>query len=241
MDCIQIDQGFLFGRSVFTTLKIRDGQAVFLDRHLQRLESSAQALSFKSLANREAVDNYIREKQLNHAALKILISPENLLLMDRSDPYGVNLPSPKYVVLSPIHRHSSNWLLQHKTTMYLANKLSLEQAHQQGAFECLFLNEREEICEGSFTNFFLIQGSDIYTPPLEAGILPGLMRQWILDHFPVQVCPIPWQERRTFQAAFVTNCLIGIGPIQQIEDTTYQNNHPLIHQIYHQYTQSVFH
>jgi 4-amino-4-deoxychorismate lyase len=50
-----------------------------------------------------------------------------------------------------------------------------------GLDEWLFLNERDEVCEGTITNLFvqLTDGRRV-TPPLACGVLPGILRQTLL-------------------------------------------------------------
>ena len=48
--------------------------------------------------------------------------------------------------------------------------------------ELLFLNEKEELCEGSITNLFLEMPDERWlTPPLSAGLLPGILRETLIE------------------------------------------------------------
>lgn len=49
-----------------------------------------------------------------------------------------------------------------------------------GVDEVIFLNERDEVCEGTITNIFARKGSDLITPPLASGVLPGIYRAMLL-------------------------------------------------------------
>lgn len=42
--------------------------------------------------------------------------------------------------------------------------------------EVIFLNERNEVCEGTITNLFFDRGEGLRTPPLSSGLLPGVLR-----------------------------------------------------------------
>ena len=46
----------------------------------------------------------------------------------------------------------------------------------EGLDEVLFLNERDEVCDGSITTLFFDRGQGMRTPPLAAGLLPGVLR-----------------------------------------------------------------
>lgn len=45
-----------------------------------------------------------------------------------------------------------------------------------GLDELLFLNERDEVCEGTITTLFFDRGQGLRTPPLACGLLPGVLR-----------------------------------------------------------------
>ncbi|MDR0808861.1 MAG: aminotransferase class IV family protein, partial [Gemmobacter sp.] len=46
--------------------------------------------------------------------------------------------------------------------------------------EMLFLNSRDELCEGTITNLFFDRGAGLRTPPLASGLLPGVLRAELL-------------------------------------------------------------
>lgn len=42
--------------------------------------------------------------------------------------------------------------------------------------ELIFLNERDEVCDGTITTVFFDRGHGMRTPPLSSGLLPGVLR-----------------------------------------------------------------
>ncbi|MGO9391898.1 aminotransferase class IV family protein [Rhodoblastus sp.] len=68
--------------------------------------------------------------------------------------------------------------LRHKTTRREIYESALAEA--QGADEVVFLNEKDEICEGARTNVFVGVGGALSTPPLSSGLLPGVFRADLL-------------------------------------------------------------
>lgn len=72
---------------------------------------------------------------------------------------------------------SSDPLLRHKTTRRALYEDTLAEAMKtRGAEEVLFLNERDELCEGARCTLFVPQGDVLLTPPLSCGLLPGTLR-----------------------------------------------------------------
>ena len=51
---------------------------------------------------------------------------------------------------------------------------------QAGLDEVIFQNERGEVCDGSITTVFFDAGCGLCTPPLDCGLLPGVLRAEML-------------------------------------------------------------
>jgi para-aminobenzoate synthetase/4-amino-4-deoxychorismate lyase len=72
--------------------------------------------------------------------------------------------------------------LHHKTTRRLDYDRERNEAIAAGCFEVLFVNNRGELTEGSFTNLFILNGNrELLTPPLACGLLNGVLRQGLLS------------------------------------------------------------
>jgi branched-chain amino acid aminotransferase len=67
-----------------------------------------------------------------------------------------------------------------KTGNYLNNLLCLREARARGADDVVILNMEGEIAEASVANIAFAKGAEIFTPPLTAGILPGITRGLVL-------------------------------------------------------------
>nr|WP_232843724.1 aminotransferase class IV family protein [Rhodobacter amnigenus] len=46
----------------------------------------------------------------------------------------------------------------------------------EGLDEVVFLNERDEVCDGTITTVFFDRGQGMRTPPVSSGLLPGVLR-----------------------------------------------------------------
>ncbi len=94
---------------------------------------------------------------------------------------GLAPTRPWRVALHPERLHAGNPWLQHKTTMrqlYDQSRAGLPE-HLQ---EWLFVNNRGELCEGTITNVFVtLPDGRVVTPPLSCGLLPGILRQEMLE------------------------------------------------------------
>jgi len=83
-----------------------------------------------------------------------------------------------------LRMQSSNPLLLHKTTQRSLYDAGWQKAVSLGGFDALFINEQEKVTEGGRTSIFVRpQHSDEWlTPPLSAGVLPGVMRAAVLSN-----------------------------------------------------------
>jgi 4-amino-4-deoxychorismate lyase len=75
--------------------------------------------------------------------------------------------------------------------------------------EAVFLNERGEVAEGTITSVFLDLGAGLVTPPLTAGVLPGVLRAELLARGACRegtLCPDDLRRGRLF----VGNSLRGL-------------------------------
>ena len=110
-----------------------------------------------------------------------------------------------------------------KSTNYLENILAKEEAIRKGAEEGLWLNTKGYLCEGTMSNLFFTKDEVLYTPSLASGCLPGTRRQLILDlarshQIPTQEGLYPFSDLLCADEIFMTNALMGIMPVRQIDD-----------------------
>lgn len=71
------------------------------------------------------------------------------------------------------------WLGVKTTERKLYNRV--RGALPKGVNEVIFLNAKDQVCEGTITNIFVKLGGVLVTPPLACGLLPGVLRQELLD------------------------------------------------------------
>lgn len=77
--------------------------------------------------------------------------------------------------------------------------------------EVIWTNEKDEICEGSFTNiFFQDDSGQFHTPYLEANILDGVMRAKFILALDATERSIKADELSSFKKVFLTNTMIGL-------------------------------
>jgi 4-amino-4-deoxychorismate lyase len=85
-------------------------------------------------------------------------------------------------------------------------------AMPEGADEVIFLNEHGALCEGSITNIFVPRGDVLLTPAQACGLLPGVLRQELLESGRAQEAFLTLDDLRSEQGFFVGNSLRGLIP-----------------------------
>lgn len=68
------------------------------------------------------------------------------------------------------------------------------------------------------SNLFFIKNGQLYTPPIEAGLLPGIVRAYLCSRYDVVERAIVPDEIGTFDECFITNSLMGIMAVRQFGD-----------------------
>jgi para-aminobenzoate synthetase / 4-amino-4-deoxychorismate lyase len=120
------------------------------------------------------------------------------------------------LLLAPEHgfapTRSSHFLLRHKTTHRAEYDRGWREAEARGGFDMLFFNERGELTEGGRSNVFVKRDGRWWTPPLDAGVLPGVMRQILLDdaNFGARERTLTIDDVRDAEALLVCNALRGV-------------------------------
>ncbi len=170
------------GFQLFETMHARHQSCRWLERHLARLSASAAQLGFAC-----DVDSIRRQVQ---SACETLSPGTDYRLRVALDVHGrlalrtavvTALTEPVSLLLSPVVMRSDDGLLAHKTTLRRVYDEGWQAAEKAGAFDALFFNERGELTEGGRSNVLLKLDGRWYTPPLSSGLLPGVMRQLLLE------------------------------------------------------------
>ncbi len=162
------------------TLQWRDG-FVRLERHLARLTASAGVfgLAFDGNQARKALADAVAGRA---GALRVRLALDEAgLFQSAAAPLAENPPHWTYGISSQ-RLDSADPLLRHKTSWR-----DLYDAGHDGD-EIVFLNERGEVAEGARSNIFVRREGKWLTPPLSAGLLPGILRAELLESGECQEC-----------------------------------------------------
>src|SRR5216684_1896474 len=77
------------------------------------------------------------------------------------------------------HAGSVNPLI--KSNNLLNNALAMQEAFRRGGFEGVMRNYKGELAECTQSNLFIVKDGAALTPPLDAGLLPGITREFLFE------------------------------------------------------------
>lgn len=243
--CLSVlDQGFLFGYGLFETILVREGRPRFLTAHLQRLETGCAALGITLprpvTEMGDLVDQTIKLNGVVDGALRITLSAGpapgeaagNLVIATRPLPYTpLDYVKGFRAGWSSFRRNEQSPLVKFKTLNYLENLLARREAREKGWDEALFLNTAGCVAEGTMSNVFLVKNDRVITPSSDQGLLPGIMRQAVLDvcrrlALQAEERPVSLDELLAASECFLTNSLMEIMPLVEIDRQPIGNGRP---------------
>ncbi|MDB5735104.1 MAG: para-aminobenzoate synthase [Alphaproteobacteria bacterium] len=147
-----------------------EGGFARLDAHLARMAKSAAAfaMAYDDAAARAALDAAVAGRP---GPLRVRLTLDEAG-NHRATAHELPANPPHWTwALSPDRTDSRDQLLRHKTS----RRELYDRAHP-GVDEMIFQNQRGELTEGARSNIFVEQGGILLTPPLGAGVLPGILR-----------------------------------------------------------------
>ncbi len=238
------DQGFLYGYGLFETMRAYHGKIFLLERHINRLLSSAGVIGLGELSapdlSRACLDT-LKANGLEDARLRLTVSNGEV---DAFPWAGISstptvvvtarsytpLPAEKYdqgyqVGVSSLRRCQRSPVSRIKSTNYLLSLLARMEVGAYGMDEALLLNDNDFIAESGGSNLFFVKDSTLMTPSLESGILPGITREVVIElagvlGIGVTEGDVRLTDLEQFDEAFLTNSVIELMPLVRVRDIT---------------------
>lgn len=192
--------GVLNGWGVFSTLRVIHGVLFAYPRHWARMQRDARLLNVPmppDAADLEAqLYRLIEANAAYDATLRVAIVRNTGGMFDAPNldrDYDVvaftkdlkDWGTGARLELAPATRDSAHEFRGTKMLSWSFNLILLERANRRGFDEIVMLNERGEVSECTSANLFAVFGSEVVTPPLDSGCLPGVTRAILLEEIRV--------------------------------------------------------
>jgi branched-chain amino acid aminotransferase len=227
------DRGFTYGDGLFETIRVLNGQALFLNRHLRRLASGLTLLNlsipWNAVTLTERIQQLIAANQMTEGILRLTITrgsgPRGFGIPAQAQPQLIiqaaplpPAPPPATAILVPWRTDPASPLSQLKSLSALDKVLAKDFASQAGVTEALFINLNGNLSEATSSNIFIVQHDQILTPAVSEGVLPGITREVLIEY------ALAWGQRiietaitpaqlTTASEAFLTNSVSGPRPL----------------------------
>lgn len=244
------DRGFLYGDSVFETIRTYRGEAFALGEHMERLERSAERVAISMPAPREQIAEEVRAAIAAagnaESYARVMISrgagplgldpslslrPLRVVLIEPLTPLPASMYREGVSVVSVRTERPADAAQGAKVGNYLASLLALRAAKEAGAHEALITNIAGRVVEGTTSNVFAVQKGELVTPPEDAGILPGITRALLLSAaadigLPVRFAMMTPEDLSRSEEVFLSSSLREVLPVVRVDGAVVADGKP---------------
>lgn len=204
------------GKGIFETMRVEQGRIAELTRHMRRAASSARALGI-SMPDEEELRVQLREviSKEDFALGRLRVSfTANGAVIDYSS--YEDFLAPANLTFHSTSAISENAM--HKCFPYTERFEILDTAIEYGFDDAIVFNKSNHITESAIANIAVYLDGQWITPPITAGVLPGIMRGIAVERVDVKVANIHISEVPKIEAAALLNSLKIAQPVAFIGD-----------------------
>lgn len=240
-----LDHGFLYGSGVFETMRAYNANVFMIDKHIERLFRSAEAIYLNipmgKLEIKKAIKDTVRKNRLKDAYIRITISrgegepgldpdlcqsPTVVIYVKEFKPY----PEEWYkegikITVTSIKKGAPDYIKipLKACNYYLPNFFAKLEAKKRGAVEGIMLTEDGYIAEGTVSNIFIVSKRILITPPAGPDVLDGVTREIVIQI--AKDANISFKEEKFLKdelinadECFLTNTTFEIMPVKEVDD-----------------------
>lgn len=229
------DRGLLLGDGAFDTALVLGGQMVWRGAHVARLLEACATLGF--VVERARVDAAIDAALARHGegSLRVTatrgpgprglappVEPHPTIVATCAPPNRAAIGAPLRLHTVAIRRNETSPLANLKSLNYGDAVLAAAAARRASCDDALLLNGRGHVACTTTGNVFAVFGTELITPPLADGVVPGIARAVLLNQ--AAALGLTGSERSlrpgdlaAADAVLVTNSLRLVAPVAAID------------------------
>lgn len=246
------DRGFLYGDSVFETLRTYGGAPFGLTEHMDRLARSAalvfidlpvpratlEAEVLAAIAAAQNEESYVRvmvtrgqgalglDPGLAERPTRVIIVQPLVTPPERS--YTEGVAAITYRTQRQVDATSA---IGAKVGNYLVSVLAMREASRVGAVEALIVDSRGAVLEGGTSNVFLVNEGRLITPDISAGILAGITRAHLLEvaqaiGVPIELRTPSLEDAYGADELFISSSIRELMPVVRLDDRPIGSGEP---------------
>lgn len=237
------DHGLLYGDGVFEGIRVYGGVVFKLREHVERLYRSAKAIRLEiPMTMDEMTDAVVRTVRVNGAKdayIRLIVTrgvgdlgldprkcgkPSTIIIVEQLEPIlGASARQSGVKLIISSTRRDPVYATSHevKSLNYLNSILAKLEAIAAGADDAVMLDSRGFVSEATAANIFAVRSRALITPPVTAGILPGITRAVVMElaarlGIRVEERDITVVELLTSEEVFLTGTGAEIVPVAMI-------------------------
>ncbi|WP_435198434.1 aminotransferase class IV [Janibacter sp. GS2] len=231
-----LDHGITVGDGAFETCKVVDGEVFAAERHFARMDRTLRGLGLEPADRavlQEGIDAVLAAGEpIGFGRLRYTITGGPGPLGSDRGGQGMSYivtaaeaapPAATTAVATvPWTRNERAATAGLKTTSYAENVIALAHAKAKGGTEAIFANNRDELCEGTGSNIFVVVDDVVRTPPLDSGCLAGITRELTIEFaraagIEVVEEALPFSVLERADEAFLTSSTRDAQPVHAID------------------------
>lgn len=246
------DRGFQFGDAIYEVCEVSGGRLIDESRHMARLERSLAELKIRAPMSRASLARVLREtirrNRVRDGLVYLQVSrgarPRDFLYSSAVAMEPTIVCLARSVSAAKIDATAATGIgvrsmpdvrwarCDIKTTMLLASSMAKEAAHEIGAKEAWFVDDKGFVTEGASSNAWIIdQKGCIITRGVTNDILRGVTRTTLLDLIKREGLelverPFTIAEAKAAREVFNTSATSVVMPVVRIDDTPIGNGAP---------------
>ena len=214
--------GWLEGEGIFETIKSVGNRPFSLSRHIARAQSSAVALGI-TIPNSDQIAQGVTEL---FAAVPQGLGMLRISFDNQGNWLAVHMPYAEQEKSCDVRMHPDSVTGDvHKRFPYTNRLEILEQARLAGFDDAIVVNSQGNICEGSVTNLIANIDGRWVTPPTTDVVLPGIIRQILIENELVAIESIPADRLAEITSAFFISSLRLSHAISSIDSRPLHLSH----------------
>ena len=234
------DRGLAYGDGLFETIAVRDGRAVLLPRHLERLAGGLRRLSIELDQAALQAELLAFFAELGEGVAKLLITrgdglrgyapprpaqPRRILLGNPLPDYPAAHAGQGVCLFPCTTRLAEQPLLAGLKHLNRLEQVLARGEWQDAAFaEGLMRDTAGRVIEGVFSNLFLVRDGVLMTADLSRCGVAGVMRAEVLEQaanlgIRCEVRDLAYDELLGADEVFLCNSLYGIWPVRGLENS----------------------
>jgi branched-chain amino acid aminotransferase len=220
-------------------MRSHNGVVFALKDHLDRLFVSADVLSINNPYDQEYITDAITEllsaNKLTDARLRLTLTNGPMTESQEQRKSTLLITAAKFrsyppeyykkgvmVVLCPFKQNPIDPASGRKTTSYFSRMIALNLAHQKRAAEAIWFTSDNRLAEGCISNVFLVKDSELFTPPINTPVLPGVARKTVCqialqNSIKLTEKDLTIDDLLSADEIFLTNVIMQVMPITKVE------------------------